>query len=406
MDDNNVLSFDEHKQRAWHKLCQKSPKGRLLPNIVNAVIALQNDPDIRDAVGFDEMQHCIMLLHEIGYPMEPCNRWLTDNDVSLLCRWLQKAGFPQMGVETTRNALSIRAHECSFHPVQIYLNSLQWDGAPRIGQWLTIFLGAELTPYNSHIGRLFLISMVARIFDPGCQVDHMIVLEGPQGILKSSACRVLGGEWFSDNLPEITATREVAQHLRGKWLIEVAEMHAMSRTETTLLKSFISRTVERYLPRYGRLEVNEARQCVFIGTTNQDVYLRDPTGGRRFWPVKTAITGPIDLDRLAEERDQLFAEAVAAYRLGDQWWPDQQFENELIKPEQAERYVGDIWEEKIGNYLEHRSRTTINELLSDVLGFSDKDLRHEHANRIAAILKTLGWISRRSGRTRYWAREG
>jgi predicted P-loop ATPase len=124
------------------------------------------------------------------------------------------------------HAIDLRAAERTFHPVRRYLDELEWDGRERIGRWLTDYLGVSPTPYSSAVGEMFLVAMVARIFAPGSKVDYMLILEGPQGSLKSTACRVLGEPWFSDSLPGVTAKTDPSQHLKGKWLIEVAELSA------------------------------------------------------------------------------------------------------------------------------------------------------------------------------------
>jgi len=397
--DDNVVHIG--RPQDWRELCQKNEKKKLLANLHNALIALKHDPAVRDFVAYDEMLRAPVVCHEIGL-IDTCHRWLTDVDAITVTAWMQANGFPSMGLEIVRTALAKRAEQCSFHPVKDYLRAVIWDEVPRIGVWLTRYLGAPLNPYTMHVGRMFMVQMVARIASPGCQADHMLVLEGPQGVLKSSACRVLGGEWYSDHLPEITNQREASQHLRGKWLIEVAEMHAMNRVEATHLKSFITRTTERYRPYWGRNEVIEPRQCVFVGTTNQSEYLRDPTGGRRFWPVPTATDAAIDLERLAEDRDLLLAEAVQAYRDNDQWWPDQQFEREFIAPEQGQRYQGDIWEDKIAEHLAGRSRCTVPEIASQCLAIPSGQMTSAHSQRIAAVLRERGWRARRSKHDRWW----
>jgi hypothetical protein len=389
----------------WRKLAIRGDRGGLLAVVQNAHLALVHEDALRNAFAYDEMLCAPILRHAIGQPQAICAppRVLTDEDLVDLQRYLQRAGLKRISGETVRDAVREYArHQCAFHPVRDYLTAVKWDGIPRLETWLIVYLGAEDIPYTRAIGRMFPISMVARIYQPGCKADHMLVLEGPQGELKSTACSILGGQWFSDALPDVTNGKDASQHLRGKWVIEVPEMHAMNRAEAALLKSFISRTTERYRPSYGRLEVIEPRQCVFVGTTNKQTYLRDPTGGRRFWPV---LCGIIKIDRLARDRDQLLAEAVCSYHAGAQWWPDKKFEHEVIAPEQQQRYEADAWEETIARFLAARSKATIGEVARDAIGIETKRLGTSDQRRIMAAMELLGWA--RAGRTagsRWWSK--
>jgi predicted P-loop ATPase/phage/plasmid primase-like uncharacterized protein len=392
------------KASDWRDLWHKNKSGPIA-NLANARTALLHAPELQKLFTFDEMARTIVLNRAIPPStdvIEP--RQVSDDDADALQDWLQHAGLRHLGKDATKQAIGLVAHERPFHPIRDYLNALRWDGANRLDNWLATYLGAELTPYTSTIGTMFLISMAARVFRPGCKADHMLVLEGPQGVLKSTACALLGGAWFSENLPDITTGKEASQHLRGKWLVEVAEMHAMSRAESSLLKSFISRTTERYRPPYGRFEVVEGRQCIFIGTTNRDTYLRDETGGRRFWPVKTTA---VEIDSLKRDRDQLFAEAVQHFRDGAPWWPDKHFEAEHIAPQQADRYEGDPWEQPIADHLRGllTSRVTINDIARDALNLQTARIGTADQRRITAILTSLGWRhGKRDMHGRWWTR--
>jgi predicted P-loop ATPase len=339
----------------WLKQCAVNASGKALPTLANAMFALRLDPALYDVFAFDEMLRTTVLQKPLNLTNQDdadfAVRPVTDVDITELQEWLQLAGLRHVSKETVHDAVDLRANERAFHPIRHYLLTLVWDERFRLDTWLAEYLGTDRTDYTARIGRMFLIAMVARIFEPGCKSDHMLVLEGAQGTMKSSACEILGCGYFSDNLPDVTEGKDVSQHLRGKFLIEVSEMHAMNRVEAAQLKAFISRTTERYRPSYGRREVVEPRQCTFIGTTNRDTYLKDESGGRRFWPVRT---GTIDLEALVRDRDQLFAEAVFFYRHNQPWWPDREFEKRHIQPEQAARYEADIWEEKIAEYLRAR----------------------------------------------------
>ncbi|WP_374308796.1 VapE domain-containing protein [Methylocella sp.] len=368
--------------------------GKIVPNLASAMAALRSAPEIATCFQLDEMLCAAILVAPLpvvgGAPSNeaPLPRPVRDTDVTQLQEWLQHSGLRKIGRDTVHQAVDLRAQECAFHPVRDYLAALVWDGKPRAGKWLSYYLGAEPSPYVEGIGPMFLVAMVARIFEPGCKADYMMVLEGPQGARKSSACAMLGGAWFSDNLPDVTGGKDVAQHLRGKWLIEIAEMSATSRAEDAALKAFISRPVERYRPPYGRKEVIEPRQCLFIGTTNKAAYLRDETGGRRFWPVKV---GTIDTDALAHDRDQLFAEAVQLYRQGLRWWPDDAFEREHVRPQQEERFEADAWEEPISDWLATQDKALVGQIAREALHMETAHIGRADQNRITSILTRLGW---------------
>jgi predicted P-loop ATPase len=390
----------------WLSAALTDERDRILPIHANLMLALRSAPEIAEAFKFDEMMCAPILFKEL--PVAPGGerasfgllpRPVTDDDVSQLQEWLQHAGLPKIGRETTHQAVDQRAQERSFHPVRDTLNALAWDGTPRVERWVAYYLGAEPSPYVSAIGRMFLVAMVARVIEPGCKADYMLVLEGEQGIGKSRACAVLAGPWFSDSMPDI-GHKDASQHLRGKWLIEVAELAATKRAEAEALKAFISRTVERYRPSYGRKEVFEPRQCLFIGTTNQTSYLKDDSGARRFWPVKV---GRIDTDALSHDRDQLFAEAVHLYRGGSQWWPDQDFERAHIKPQQDDRFEADAWQQVVENYVATLSRVRVTDVAREAISLEMSRIGTAEQRRVASILTTLGWKSGRDSHGRFYS---
>lgn len=217
----------------------------------------------------------------------------------------------------------------------------------------------------------------------------MLVLEGAQGAGKSSAARILAGPtYFSDNLPPMN-TKDASDHIRGKWIIEVGELSAMQKSEIESTKAFISRQEEKFRPAYRRKEIVYKRRCVFIGTTNQDAYLRDETGNRRFWPV---AVGKVDLKALERDRDLLWAEALSRYRLGEKWYLTAE-EDQLAERVQRDRVSEDIWQSTLAFALEGKSEVAIAEAAA-LLGLSTDKQGRADQNRISAVLRALGFAQK------------
>jgi predicted P-loop ATPase len=309
---------DTDDKPIWWDRAHKNAKGtRLVTCFANACLILREDPAFVGMVGWDQMQHQAFLHREVPGAKNCPGGFVEDDHVHAIQEQLQHKGLTHLGVLSTQQAISRIAHENPFHPIRDWLNDLAWDGEPRLDNWMHHYLGAEDTPYVRKISRLFLIAMVARVMEPGCKSDHMILLEHRQGAQKSTAVKILAGgdRWFSDTLPPIGEDHvRLAMAMRGLWVGEFSDLAAWRGAHIDELKRFLTVTTEKFTAKHAHNEAAEPRQCNFIGTTNRmGDTLKDPTGARRFWPV---VCGTISIEGLAERRGDLFAEAVNAYRCG------------------------------------------------------------------------------------------
>jgi len=348
------------------------------------------------------------------------NRPWTEFDDLAATEWLQSADVAiHVGSGVAREAVQRVAYEQRFHPVLEWLEGLEWDGEKRLSGWLTTYLGVPKSPLADAIGRKFLISAVARVMRPGCKVDHVLILEGLQGTMKSKSLRALVSDgWFTDQIADL-GTKDSCQDLRGVWVIELSEFSAIRPGEVEKVKAYVSRRVDHYRPSYGRRSIDVPRQCVFIGTTNDIEYLSDPTGGRRYWPVTCS---QLDPEALARDRDQIWAEAVAAFHAGETWWLD---DDELCRAAQVEqelRRIEDPWEETIAAWLNNPTkrhpdgtrmpfelddgRVTVGQILEHAISKPEERQSKSDQMRVGKILRLLGWEKLKSHGNAVWQPKG
>ena len=330
------------------------------PLLANAITALREAPAWQGVLAYNEFALETVVTDAPPWHMglRWTNRAWSSHDGLLAAEWLQRKDI-SVNAATAAQAVEAVARERSYHPVVDYLSQVQHDGVSRTGTWLSSCLGVEQSRYSESVGRAMLIAAVARIHDPGYKVDTVPIFEGAQGARKSTAVRTLFDPWFSDELADL-GSKDAAMQTRGVWGIEVSELDAMSRMEVSRIKSFITRTTDRFRPPYGSRIIESPRSCVFWGTTNSDGYLKDETGGRRFWPVKI---GKINVDLLRDWRDQLWAEAVNLYLDNIPWWLTKKETQIDAENHQRDRYVGDPWDKAIAEYVETTSEVTIDEVL-------------------------------------------
>ena len=376
---------------AWKKdlLRAKPPintaEGRILPVLANAIAAFRHAPEWGGVLAFNEFGFGTVALRPAPWGLVAKGAW-TDHEDRLAAEWLQKQGI-LVSAEIAGQAVQTAARDHPFHPVKTYLKGLHWDGVERLDQWLSRYLGAQDNPYSRAVGSRWMISAVARIFRPGTKADCCLILEGPQGIRKSTALHTLADEYFTDELADL-GSKDAAMQTRGVWIIELSELDSLSNSEVGRIKAFMSRTTDRFRPPYGMRLVESPRQCVFAGTVNQNTYLRDETGGRRFWPI---TCGQITVDELARDRDQLWAEAKARFDSGEPWWLDTAELVRMASDQQLERYETDPWEEVIAPWIEDCPSVSIREVLEKCLQKPHALWTQTDKNRAGRCLRALGW---------------
>lgn len=380
----------ERPRDDWRYHLQTNDRGKPDGTAYNIAIALEQAPELAGLVGFDSFEQQTLILRAPPWQRGRFEQrpW-TDADDTELLLWLQQHELKVRAVNTVADTARMVARRHSFDPLADWLNGLEWDGSPRLEGWLTCYLGAEPTKLNRAIARAFLISAVARGLRPGCQADHVLCLESGQGLGKTETVRTLGGQWTQENLPDMHSKDGMAA-LSGAWFVELSELAAMGRSEVEAVKSFISRRVDRYRPAYGRHVIEQPRRCVFIATTNEGQYLRDRTGNRRFWPVRCTDAR---LDELRQDREQLFAEAVSAFKAGEAWHFTDPALIHAAQLEQQARVEHDPWTAEVAAFMRDKSGTTTSEIL-EMLDMPRGRSSAPHAKRIAGIMRELGFADR------------
>ena len=335
----------------------------------------------------------------------PDTRQLTDDDVLKVMEVMQSDLFPSIGVETVRHGVQAAAAGNTFHPVREYLESLQWDGVGRAAALFTIYFpcASEDPQYLRAVGEKFLIGAVARVMQPGCKVDTMPVIAGSQGQKKSSGLAALvGDQWYGNDMPDMTQ-KDAKEWLRGKWMAEIGELSAMRGKDIEHIKNFLSTTSDSYRKSYGHVTQTYPRQTVFAGTVNGNEYLSDETGNRRFWPLQMIEGALVDVEGLARDRGQLWAEALHMYRSGTAWWFDEG-ESATLSAQQAAARSVDIDETRVVEWLrEQEGPVTAGGVAARL--FADAPGNKSLSMRVARYLQAAGWrpVRRVSG-TKQWDR--
>lgn len=423
--DSAVEDFDEEDPEAWKKKLEYEDKSLQLKNTLrNLTLILENDPKLKDIV-FN--QHLDGMEIKGSVPWKHPSKFWRDADDAQLISYVDE----NYGTFSQRNfdiAVAKVTDDRSYHPIREFLQALpEWDKVERVDTLLIDYLGAADNKYVRAVTRKTLCAAACRVLNPGCKFDTMLVLNGSQGIGKSTLIAKLGGEWFSDSLSlNDTKDKTAAEKLQGYWILEIGELAGLRKAEVETLRSFLSRQNDIYRASFGKRTTPHPRQCVFFGTTNAESgYLRDTTGNRRFWPVKTPGGGSKrSWDVTQEDVLQIWAEVMHYVKAGEKLYLDPEVEA-LAKAEQREAMESDEREGLVREYLEallpdnwddmdtferrnfldgtgkadigkkgtvKRTQVCNMEIWCECFGKERSNLKRADSNELSGILVKLGWV--------------
>lgn len=390
-------------------------EGVIKANLANAIIMLRGLP-----VAYDEFACRPILTGPLPWRLDAQGTaWLNNDDVKS-AEWCQHQRL-EVGKLVTGDAVGAVGRERPVHPPRDYLASLSWDGECRLDHWLSTFMHCEDSPYVRNVAAKWLISAVKRVMEPGCQADYTLVLEGEQGKRKSSALRGLAGKWFSDDVDNI-GSKDSSMQLQGNWIVEVSELDAFRRAESTTINAWLTRREDKFRPPYGARVEDFKRQNVFAASTNHYTWGKDDSGLRRFWPVRVPDR-EIDLAGIMRVRDQIWAEAFFRYGEGESIYMSGHAEEEATEQQRA-RQDRDVWSDQVEEWLSapfSRSdvligglksgtdRVYVAELMQHCLQLGPRDQTHAAKLRLARILRLAGYSQSRNAtvgedgkRLEYW----
>lgn len=380
-------------------------KNQLEPTLANALymFLLKQWKDranpLFELLRFNLFSEQIEFTRKAPWHVFPQKHWQDDDDV-LLKFFFSDYMFFEAPTQLCREVAVAVSRQYQYHPVRQYLNGLKWDGVKRVDKLFTEYAGALDTPYHRACGKVALIGSIARVMEPGCKFDTLIIMEGEQGTGKSTFIKILGGDYYKEITLDMHRQHDTVAKMMNGWIIETPEMTFLKRAEADDLKFFLSTATDSVRFAYGRHMRSVPRQSIFIGTYNKEPgvgYLKDPTGNRRFLPIATR---KINLDKLQEDRDQLFAEALYRYNQGEPWHFDTEDLIEAAKEEQAQREVKEPWALLIESALKDKDLMqvmpylTVPVIATQILGLPSTKLDPYTTRRISTAMRELGYETR------------